>query len=251
MAFITNPNLPEKAVGLAVVDERISSRAEDGLNALGVKVLKLQPHRGLYPAVSGHPDMQLHHIGGKTLIYAPGTDRTLLDALASHGFTLIMGESILTPSYPADIAYNVARVGSWYFHNLRYTDPVVRGILEGIGIEPVHVEQGYSKCSVLPVGKESIITTDTGIARAAEKRGLDVLLIDYERSIRLPGLDHGFIGGTAGMLGDAVCALNGNIRRLDCFDDILSFLSKNNIKIVELSDEQVTDIGSILPLMIC
>jgi hypothetical protein len=251
MAFMTNPNLPEKAVSLAVVDERISFRAEDGLKALGVKVLKLQPHRGLYPAVSGHPDMQLHHIGGKIMIYAPGTDQTLLDALASYDFTLITGESILTPLYPADIAYNVARVGSWYFHNLRYTDPVVRGILERMGIEPVHVEQGYSKCSVLPVGKESIITTDAGIARAAEKKGLEVLLIDYERSIRLPGLDHGFIGGAAGMLGKAACALNGNIRRLDCFNDFSSFLLKNNIKIAELSNEQVTDIGSILPVLIC
>jgi hypothetical protein len=249
MAFITNPNLPEKAVNLAVVDERISCQAEDGLNALGVKVLRLQPHKGLYSAVSGHPDMQLHHIGGRTIIYAPGTDRAVLDALAAHDFVLIAGESILTPSYPADIAYNVARVGSWYFHNLRHTDPVVRGVLERMGIEPVHVEQGYSKCSILPVGNELIITTDAGIARAAEKKGLEVLLVDYEKSIRLPGLDHGFIGGAAGMLGHEVCALNGNMRKLDCFAAFSSFLSKNNIKIVELSNEQVTDIGSILPLL--
>lgn len=250
MVFVAKPNLPEKAVSLAVVDERISSPAEDRLTSLGVKVLKLQPHRSLYPAVCCHPDMQLHHIGGKNIIYAPGTDQNLLDALTSYGFTLMTGESTLAPSYPADIAYNVARVGRWYFHNLRHTDPVIRRTLEKLGIEPVHVEQGYSKCSILPVGDESIITTDAGIARAAEKKGLKVLLADYEKSIRLPGLDHGFIGGAAGMLGCALCALNGNIQGLDCFDAFSSFLSKNNISIVELSDEQVTDIGSILPLII-
>jgi hypothetical protein len=250
MAFVEKPNLPEKAVSLVVVDDRISRRAEDRLNALGVKALKLRPHRGLYPAVSCHPDMQLHHIGGKTIIYAPGTDQTLLDALAAFDFLLIMGESVLSVSYPEDIAYNAARVGKWYFHNLRHTDPIIRRSLERMGIEPVHVEQGYSKCSVLPVGDESIITTDIGIAKAAEKKGLDVLLTDYERAIRLPGLDYGFIGGAAGMLGKELCALNGNIWGLDCFDAFSSFLSKNNIKFAELSDEQVTDIGSILPLMV-
>ncbi len=249
MAFVSNPNLPEKAVSLAVVDGRISSCTEERLNALGVKVLKLQPHRGLYPAVSCHPDMQLHHIGGKTIVYAPGTDQALLDALASYDFTLIMGDSILTPSYPVDIAYNVARVGRWYFHNLRHTDPVIRATLETMGIEPVHVEQGYSKCSLLPVAKESIITTDAGIARAAEKKGFNVLLVDYERSICLPGLDHGFMGGASGMLGHSLCALNGNLRSLDCLDAFSSFLSANKIEIVELSEEQVVDIGSILPLM--
>lgn len=249
MFFVAKPNLPENSVNLAVVDGRISGEAEGELSNLGVKLLKLQPHRSLYAAVCSHPDMLLHHIGGEKIVYAPGTDPTLLAALMTYGFKLLKGESTLHPAYPADIAYNIARVGSRYFHNLKYTDPVIKKQLEKLGVEPVHVEQGYSKCSVLPIDVNSIITSDAGIAKAAEKKGLEVLLVDCERSIRLPGLNYGFIGGAGGMLGGSVCALNGGTDTLSCSEAISAFVSKKNIIIKGLSDDQVTDIGSILPLM--
>lgn len=249
MVFASNPNLPEKAAGLAVVDERIGKGPEEKLQALGITVLRLKPHRALYAAVSSHPDMLLHHIGGEVIVYAPGTDTDLLSTLDSYGFNLVMGESFLSSSYPADIAYNAARVGRCYFHNLKHTDPVLKKLLESRDIEPVHVAQGYAKCSILPVGNESIITSDAGIARAAEKNGYDVLLVDFERSIRLPGLSYGFIGGTAGMIGNSLCALNGSLRGLSYYEAITSFFSEKKIEVAELSDGQVTDIGSILPLM--
>lgn len=249
MFFVTNPNLPENPVGLAIVDERISSEAESELGILGVKILKLQPHGSLYTAVCSHPDMMLHHIGGETIIYAPGTDTKLLDVLRAYGFVLLEGKSVLSPAYPADIAYNVARVGRRYFHNLKYTDPVIKKQLERLGAEPVHIEQGYAKCSVLPVDENSIITSDKGIAKVAEKEGLEVLLVDCGRSIQLPGLNYGFIGGAGGMLGNLTCVLNGSMGKLRCYDAISAFLSKKNIIIKGLSDRQVTDIGSILPLM--
>ena len=192
--------------------------------------------------------MILHHIGGNFIAYAPGTDAELINSLIMHGFVLIKGESVLTPSYPSDIAYNIARVGSFYFHNLKYTDPVIRKHLFKLDIEPVHVEQGYSKCSILPVNDNSIITTDKGIARAAGEKGLNVLLLDNERSIRLPGLDYGFIGGACGMLGPSICALNGNVKNLDCYEKFTDFLLKEKISIVSLTYNQITDIGSILPL---
>lgn len=249
MLFVTNPNLPENPVSLAIVDERISVEAESELSILGIKTLKLQPHAHLYEAVCCHPDMLLHHIGGEKIVYAPGTDAAILDVLEVYGFELIRGERILTCTYPADIAYNIARVGNRYFHNLRYTDPVAKKQLEKLGIEPVHVEQGYAKCSVLPVDNNSIITSDKGIAKTAEKKGLDVLLLDSEKSIRLPGLNYGFIGGAGGMLGKSACALNGSLDKLSCFAEISAFLSKKNITIKGLSNHHITDIGSILPLM--
>jgi hypothetical protein len=248
MAFVTNPNLPDNAVTLAVVDERISREAENALLNLGVKILKLRPHPSLYTAVCSHPDMLLHHIGGETIVYAPGTDPTLIDALLSDGFSLLKGESILSPAYPADISYNIARVGSMYFHNLKYTDPVIKRQLFKRDIEPIHVEQGYSKCSVLPVDANSIITSDAGIAKAAEKKGLEVLLVDCERSICLPGLNYGFIGGAGGMIGNSVCAINGSLDALSCSDEFSAFVLKKSIIIKELSDSSVTDIGSVLPL---
>ena len=158
-----------------------------------------------------------------------------------------MGESILTPKYPYDIAYNVARVGKWYFHNLKYTDRRIRNTWTA---RHRACPRGTGLCQVFDTsrGRQFIITTDRGIERAAAKKGIDVLYVECGDSIRLPGLDRGFIGGACGMISDTVCAINGSVEKLKGSDPIISFLSSRNMTIVQLSDECVTDIGSIIPL---
>lgn len=248
MRFVQQPNLPDMPTHLALAGAEIGNEAIAELEKYGVKILKMPAHQGLYKAVESHPDIQLHHVGGCRIIYAPGTDRSVLDALSSFGFELMKGESVLLPSYPHDIPYNAARVGRWYFHNLKYTDRILREELERMGAEPVHVEQGYAKCSVLPVDLNSIVTTDAGIARTAEKKGLEVLYLENEHSIKLPGLNYGFIGGACGMISETVCAINGCLERLTCGEALKSFLSQKHIAVKELSQDYVTDIGSIIPL---
>lgn len=250
MVFIANPNLPDRPVSLAVVDSRISDASSRSLGRLGIMLLRISAHKALYGAVCSHPDMLLHHVGGNLIVYAPGTDAGLLNALRYCGFSLLQGEKELTGTYPGDIAYNVARVGKYYFHNLRYTDPVIADYMNRLGIEPVHIEQGYAKCSILPVDERSIVTTDAGIAKAAEKKGLDVLLLECGSSIRLAGLNCGFIGGSCAMISDRLCAVNGSLRKLADSERLISFLSEKQISIIELSNYDVTDIGSIIPLMV-
>lgn len=248
MNFIDLPNVPQRPVTLAVVDGRIPSGTELALSGLGVNTIKTGRHPDLYEAVAWHPDMFLHHTGGDSIVYAPGTDGALLRALEDHGFRLIKGGTTLAPGYPADIAYNVARIGSFYFHNLRYTDPVLRNILENMGLTPVNVNQGYSKCSVSIVGENSIITSDTGIAMAAGEKGIEVLLIAAGQNILLPGLDYGFIGGSSGLLGKKNWAISGPASQLEAYPAIFEFLAKRNVSIVSLDSVQVMDIGTILPL---
>lgn len=249
MVFVSNPNLPDKPAGLALVGSRISDSSVGILEGQGVKTLLMPAHSFLYDAVSSHPDILLHHVSADTIVYAPGTDDDILEALKAYGFKLLCGEKMLSASYPDDIAYNVARVGKYYFHNLKYTDRLLMELLNQQGIEPVHVEQGYSKCSVLPVDEKSMITTDAGIAKAAQRVGLDVLLAECGSSIRLPGLNYGFIGGACGLISKSTCAVNGSLEKLDGSEAIISFLSKRQIRIVELCDDFVTDVGSIIPLM--
>jgi hypothetical protein len=52
------------------------------------------------------------------------------------------------------------------------------------------------------------------------------------------------------MISDTACAVNGSIDKLRGSDEMLSFLSERNKTIVQLSDECVTDIGSIIPLLL-
>jgi hypothetical protein len=249
MNFIEIPNLPEKPVCLAVADERISAASERTLERLGVRLLKTRRHPGLYEAVSSHPDMLLHPIGGNRIVHAPGIGAELASQLAEAGFRLICGDTELAPQYPRDIAYNAARVGSFYFHNLKHTDRILREELENAGAEPVHVEQGYTKCSIAVVDEGTIITSDAGIARAAEKKGVRVLLIGPARDILLPGLDMGFIGGATGLVDRRRLAVNGNARALEAYVPISRLLSEKNCELLSLSGSQVVDTGSLIPLM--
>jgi hypothetical protein len=248
MDFIEIPNLPQKAVSLAVVDGRISKEAELKLKNMNVDIIKTNGHKGLYKAISHHPDIFLHHLGGDQILYAPGTDKSLLEQLSYYGFKLSAGVSILEPYYPTDIAYNVARNGRFFFHNLRYTDPELRKALDGLGLEPVDVKQGYTKCSISIVDENSIITADVGIAKAAEKKGIEVLLLEPGQGIFLPGVKYGFIGGSSGLLDKNLWAVNGNAYMLSSHSLICDFLTKKNIEIISLSESIVTDIGGILPL---
>lgn len=249
MNFIKIPNLPQNTVSLALVDGRISAAAESTLEQLGIKLLKTISHPGLYEAVCAHPDMLLHHTGGNRIVHAPGIGTNLAAALKEAGFELICGETELAPKYPRDIAYNAARVGSFYFHNLKHTDPILRKELENAGIEPVHVEQGYAKCSVAIIDEKAIITSDQGIAMAAGQKGIQVLLIHPSQNILLPGLECGFIGGATGLVGKNKLYVNGDARLLKDNASIQRLFSQKKLELISLSDLQVVDTGSIIPLM--
>lgn len=249
MKYIDIPNLPEKAVKTVIVDGRITYDLEKSLLDYGIRVIKTLEHPLVYSAISYHPDIMLHHIEKEYIIYAPQTHPVLLMRLASEGFKLIEGDSVLTPKYPGSIAYNVARVGNLAFHNLKYTDPILRRELEARNVELVHINQGYAKCSISIVNHNSIITSDAGIAKIAESKGLEVLLIDSEDGIRLQGVDKGFIGGASGLVDCDKWLISGNIDTLKNAQRIYDFLVDRNIEPVSLYGGEVLDIGSILPVL--
>jgi len=250
MRFLDIANIPEKKVVLAVADGRINNGIEKGLLYNGVQIIKTKAHPSLYDSVAFHPDMFLHHIGGKNIVYAPGTSEDVIKELEEYGFSMIQGETQLNYKYPGNIAYNAARVGKFVFHNTKYTDKMLKKFYSRLDLELVHVNQGYSKCAISVVDESSIITMDKGIARVAEKKGLDVLLIE-ERNIILPGLDYGFIGGSTGLIDKNEWALSGKCEGLESYREIYRFINKKGKKIISLTDKQVVDIGSLLPLCIC
>ncbi len=248
MSFVVKPNLPQAPIQLALVDGRISSDMAETFSRLGIALIGTSPYPHVQKAISWHPDIFLTHVGGDVIVHAPGVHPAVLQALYGHGFRLVRGDTELTADYPGDIAYNVAVAGAFYFHNLRHTDPVLRRELGKQGFEPVNVAQGYSKCSVSVVDEKSIITADKGIAKAAEKKGFEVLLVEARQNIALPGIGSGFIGGSSGMLGKDVWAVTGKAEKLASFQAISAFLQRKQINILSLSEETVLDTGSVLPL---
>lgn len=246
LEFVDTPNSPAAPATLAVVDGRITCKIECFLLSKGIRLIKTQKHPGVLDAVSYHPDIMLHHIGGNRIVYAPGTGNKMLRELESNGYCLVEGGTKLSPDYPGDISYNGARVGNYFFHYLEYTDPILLNELEKANVELVNVKQGYTKCSVAVINENSIITADPSIAKEAAKRDIRVLIIPPQKSILLPGLDYGFIGGCSGLIGKGSWAIFGKAEKLPSFFQIQEFLKKESCQILSLSDDEVIDLGTLL-----
>lgn len=249
MKYIDIPNLPIGPVTLAVIDGRINANIEEKLLGYGIKLIKTGKHPKVYEAISYHPDIVITHIGGNSIVYAPGTGDDFLKILSAYGFELIKGETDLKQKYPGNIAYNAARVGNYVFHNIKYIDPVVKRELLKRDVEILHVNQGYSKCSISVLNEKLIITSDLIIARNAEKKGIETLLIEPAENILLSGMSYGFIGGCTGLIDKCTLAISGNLSTMKEAYKIQQFLFRNGIKTASLSKENLIDIGSIIPLM--
>jgi hypothetical protein len=248
VGFLMQAQFPERKVSLVAVDKRLKTGMENKLKRLGLEILKIPPYNRLQSAVSGHPDMQMVHIRGNIIVCHRHIPKAILEHLQKRGFVIFFGDSILSPEYPSNVAYNVAIIGDVAFHNTNHTDPVLKQLLEKCSIRLVHVRQGYSKCSVLAVTPKSVITADPTIAKAAEKEGFDVLKILPQRNICLPGLDYGFIGGTAGFIGKNMLAFTGRLEELNESEKISAFLKKYGVQWVNLGDKGIYDYGGLLPL---
>lgn len=249
MQFIKKPNCPENKVSHVLLNGEISNKIKDNLANLGVKAINVYRDANLHEAVCCHPDMIFHHVTNDICILPPSINLKTKKSLISLNFKIVEGGSKLQPVYPLSISYNIARVGKYAIHNLKFTDDILKRFLDEEGVEWIDVKQGYSKCSVSIVNENTIITEDIGIARQAEKKGIEVLLIQPEPNILLPGLNKGFLGGSTGLLNKDVWAITGNIEKLKCCEKIRMFLADKKVDILCLSDDDVIDVGSIIPLL--
>jgi hypothetical protein len=252
MGFLGTPNLPSDAVSLALIDCRtiaspMMGEVQSKFQERGIDIVSVGICSFLYPAICAHPDIQFHHLGENDILAAPNSNEKTVEILREKGCKIIWGESFLEARYPKDIPYNVARIGQFAFHNLRYTDRKLKIELEKRGVQMIHVEQGYSKCSILIVSSRAFITEDVGIYRAAEKHGMNVLLLK-PGYVELPGLNYGLIGGAGGLISPKTLALTGRIDTHPQRDEILNFFAREGVTPLYLTERRIFDIGSILPL---
>lgn len=249
LKIIKNSNLPDNKVAKVLIDKRMPEDMKKRLNDFGIETLDIDRHPNLYEAVSCHPDMVLHHVHDNIIVYEPLVNSGVVEALRDMGFVLVQGCSKIKPYYPHNIAYNVALVGKNAFHNFKYTDPVLKQLLVNNNFKLIHVNQGYAKCSICIVDENSIITSDKGIHKQAVKHGIDSLLIPPQKSIILKGLDHGFIGGATGKLAYNKLAICGSLINIEGCEMIKNFLKVRNIEIIELGNDDIYDVGTIIPIM--
>ena len=199
------------------------NRIKAYLESMGFELELVFPMAEIDEAISCHPDIYMCHLGKSIYLGDP---------------------SKLTHDYPGHAIYNGCSTGKYFIHNLKITDDKLLEEVKASGLIPIHVAQGYAKCSCIVVDENSIITADRGIAKAATSAGLDVLVIKPGQVV-LDGYPYGFIGGTSGKVENTIL-FNGDISSHSDYLAIKDFIESRNLKLKYFEDYPLTDIGSIL-----
>ena len=205
-------------------------------------MIRLPSFRGFSEPVSAHPDMLVFPYKDGILTYKEyyAENRAFFDNI---GVNLYFAESTPLPLYPGDIALNALLLGGTLYGRTDCTDKKITALAKRLKF----VKQGYTRCSTAVFGEKAAVTADTGIAKALEEDGVDVLTVK-PGFIRLEGYDTGFIGGCGGMLEDGRYAFFGNLYSHPQGREIADFAAGHGAEIISLSDETLTDFGGIVSL---
>ena len=218
-----------------------------GLDRLlpGLARTALAASKDVYDSISSHPDISIFDFDHKIFVVSPQAPADAVRALKGTGARVITSGSTPHGKYPDTAPLNAVRVGKFVIHNTLHTDRAIKALVEEFGLELIFVNQGYSRCSTIPVGERAIITCDAGISKAASTAGLEVELIS-QGSILLEGQRHGFIGGASGVLPDGRIVFLGDVRKHPDHEAILSFIGGHGAGYLHIEGLDLFDAGSLI-----
>jgi hypothetical protein len=225
---------------LIIVDAKISPGAKEHLSAYG-NLMELKTSGITYPAISGHPDIFFCQ-SPEHLFVAPNLPAHYFDQLKAHTIAFITGELDVGPEYPSSARYNAVATSNYLIHNFRHTDFMITRTLEDL--QPVHVDQGYCRCNLLPLKDDHFIASDAGIIKGLQPLGLQPLGLQ-PGGILLEGFPNGFFGGGCGVWEDKVF-INGSLKFYEEGEKVRDFMNQLGYNIIDLYSGPLVDVGSIL-----
>ena len=225
-----------------IASSLMPDKAKENLSKLG-DVVWLQPSDKAYPSISSHPDIFFFCKDERhcdSVICAKNVDIDLQPEIE-----VIKGEKEVGKKYPDTVPYNAVGVDNMLIHNMLYTDLSIKNLYGKISTKSVQlsVNQGYTRCNLLALDERDFITSDMGIKRVLEANGCDVFYVDPHQ-ITLPGQDYGFFPGCCGLVDDTVVVC-GALKHLKECKELRKFIRRNGMKIIELYDGELVDVGSI------
>ena len=227
-----------------IVDRCASDEVFESLKKLNIRYIKSADLSNLYKPVNTHPDMQIHFIDEKTAVSAPSVFE-YYKARLPLSIKLYKGANDPGSTYPFDCAYNVAKLGKRIVGNFSYTDAVIKELYQQSGYEFINTKQGYTKCSLCIVDKNSVITEDQGLSETLINNGINVLKIQ-PGEVGLNNFEYGFIGGASGEISPRKLAFFGDISKTVYSDKVISFIKDRDVDIIYLSQTKLHDYGSLL-----
>lgn len=239
--LVETPHLPKSKVRHIIIGEKYRQSLENALIAHNLEPIWLKNNPHVDERLSGHTDLSAVQICKSVFL-----SEYLKPCELIHNITSV--EYVPDPQqavYPYDAGLNFCIVGDKLFYNPKTANAK---LVDKCGCKQlIPVKQGYTKCSICVVDKNSIITSDKRIAEAAENAGMDALYLT-EPFVKLDGFDHGFIGGAAFKISETDLAFTGKIVDIIIESKIKGFLSARNVKPIYLTDDPIFDIGSVILL---
>ncbi len=226
----------------------ISHKADEMINLLrndGYDIIMTESNKSVDERIADHADISFFFDGNDTLFVAKELSHSAEKLRKFCKNIIILGDN-LGDIYPSDVRLNCVRLGNFFICNTNTVSQTILSHINKLGCTVIDVSQGYTKCSVVPVNNNSIITDDKSVADSCKAYGIDVLYIS-KGDVLLSGFSYGFIGGTAGLLSYNKLYFNGDISFHNNFKYIKEFLDERKVDFACVT-KSLTDIGSIIPL---
>lgn len=227
------------------LSENANRILKNHLGNKGYELIEIRKTSAVYDAIASHADIYLCRVLDE-LVVAQEQLPLIEEALLRRKIKYTKGASSLGHHYPSDVKFNAVQMGDYLIHNTHHTDAVVLDKSKEHGLELIHVRQGYTKCSLVVVDENSVITSDAGLASSLEKYHVEILLIS-QGHIRLPGFPSGFLGGASGRAGNEII-FNGDLSAHPDFHMICEFIRNRGLEVTFFREYPLEDIGSILQL---
>lgn len=243
--YIINPRLPENPVSTVVISGE-NKRIIEQIGLLGINTITTNADDRLQEQVQYHADMQMCHLNGNRTVVLKKD--ILKDKMTDLGFNVTETLSEPMPTYPSDILCNALILNQMLIAKLDSIDNTIIDFATKEGMIIINVAQGYSACATAVISNNAAITADSGIHKALTDKGMDILKIK-NNGIELNGYDTGFIGGCCGLIDKDKILFTGKIDSHTDSDIIKEFLNKHKMRIVELDNDRLIDIGGITPIL--
>lgn len=225
---------------MIIIDKKTPPVAKEKLAVLG-DLLELATSGITYPAISGHPDIFFCQTPSGLMV-APNLPEEYFSLLDRDKIKYRKGENAVGKAYPKTAPYNAVVTSKYIIHNLKFTDPVLLNACKGL--TPIHVNQAYTRCNLLALNENLYITSDKGICNSLLDHGLNCHYFPPDE-IKLEGFPNGFLGGACGIC-DQKLFVCGSLKYHLWGNEFRKIVETEGYEIIELLDEPLMDVGSIL-----
>jgi len=240
------PHLPDKQVNKVIIGSGYNEEIYINLQKLGIEPILTAKSTNVRSGIRNHADLCVCPLTDNNFLLSK-EQVELSDILIKNGCNTSFIDEDLGYDYPSDVLLNCVIIGKHIIYNPQTVSSKIRDFVRKKDLIEVTVRQGYTKCSITPLTIDSFITDDISIGSRAVDFGFDVLVIG-KGEIKLKDFNYGFIGGATGKISENKLVITGNAAKLSDYDKIKKFLYKKDIELIQLSDGDVEDIGSIFPI---